>query len=181
MSQLLFRSVCRAVGIMLKMETRSACWYYFDISSNGEIPDDELNYQTSNINSIETTSTMKWKILVRRLGSDMTKVVVQMVVPNDYSKQDQHNQRKQLNHLDSICLTPNPIDHHDSICSNPDLLKRTHPPQGMSSLIDPTGCCVMKRKDGECPDPEVKSYHRGVYRRCIGKLVANMDYTWGDN
>ena len=60
--------------------------YYFDISNNGEIPDDELNYQTSNINSIEETSTMKWKIMVRQLGSDM----------NDHSKQDQHNQRKQL-------------------------------------------------------------------------------------
>ena len=35
------------------------CWYYFDISNNREIPEDELNYQTSNTNSIKTTSTMK--------------------------------------------------------------------------------------------------------------------------
>ena len=48
-----------------------AWWYYFDTSNNGEISDDELNYQTSNINSIETTTSMKWKILVRRLGLDM--------------------------------------------------------------------------------------------------------------
>ena len=66
-------------------------------------------------------------------------------------------------------------------CPNPDPLKRTHSPQEMLSLIDPTGCCVMMRKDGECPDPEVKSYHRGAYQRCIGKPVADMDYTWGDN
>ena len=82
-------------------------WYYFDISNNGDIPDDELNYQTSNINSIEATSTMKGKILVRRLGSDMnneyhkeTNVVVQLCMPNDHSKQDQHNQRKHLKRYD---------------------------------------------------------------------------------
>ena len=46
-------------------------WYYFDISNNGETPNDELNYQTSNKHRIEATSTMKWKILVRQLGSDM--------------------------------------------------------------------------------------------------------------
>ena len=28
------------------------CWYYSDISNNGKIPEDKLNYQTSNINSI---------------------------------------------------------------------------------------------------------------------------------
>ena len=54
---------------------------------------------------------MKWKILVRRLRSDMndeyeyrketidvwkTKVVVQVVMPNDHSKQDQTNQKKEL-------------------------------------------------------------------------------------
>ena len=92
---------------------------------------------------IEKTSIMKWKKLVRRLRSDTndeyheetidfwkTKVVVQVIMPNDYSKQDQHNQRKPLkrshsvcsmpnllNHLDSICLMPDPINHHDSICS----------------------------------------------------------------
>ena len=59
--------------------------------------------------------------------------------------------------------------------------KRAHSPQGMLSLIDPTGCCVMKRKDGECPDPEVKLYHRGAYRRYLGKPVGEMDYVWGDN
>ena len=47
---------------------------------------------------IEMTSTIKWKILVRRLESDMndeyhkeTKLVVQVVMPNDHSKKDQHN------------------------------------------------------------------------------------------
>ena len=71
------------------------CWYYFDISNNDDIPEDKLNYQTSNINNIETTSTMKWKILVIRLKSDMNDkhhkeniVVVQVVIPNDHSKQD---------------------------------------------------------------------------------------------
>ena len=66
------------------------------------MPEDELNYQTSKIDSNETTSTMKWKIQTRR--SDMndeyhketinvwrTKVVVQVVIPNDHSKEDQHN------------------------------------------------------------------------------------------
>ena len=49
-----------------------AQWYYFVNSNNGEIPEDELNYQTNNINSIEAISTIKWKILVRRLrlGND---------------------------------------------------------------------------------------------------------------
>ena len=83
-----------------------ARWYYFDISNNGEIPEDKLNYQTSNINSIEETSTMKWKILIKQLRSGMndeyhketidvwtTTVVVQIVMPNDHSKQDQHNQK----------------------------------------------------------------------------------------
>ena len=51
----------------------------------------------------------------------------------------------------------------------------------MLSSIDPTGCCVMKRKDGGCQDPEVKLYHRGVYRRYLGKPVGEMDYVWGDN
>ena len=52
---------------------------------------------------------MKWKILVRQLGSDMndeyhketidvwkTEVVVQVVMHNDHSKQDQTNQKKEL-------------------------------------------------------------------------------------
>ena len=39
----------------------------------------------------------------------------------------------------------------------------------------------MKRKYGECPDPEVKLYYRGGYRRYIGKPVGNTDYAWGDN
>ena len=95
--------------------------------------------------------------------------------------------------------TPDPLDYLDGICSNshtlklahslqvmlsypnPDLLKCTYSPQGMLSLIDQTGCSVMKRKDGECPDPEVKLYYRGGYRRFIGKPVANIDYAWGDN
>ena len=68
-----------------------------------------------------------------------------------------------------------------SLCSNPDPLKHTHSPQGMLSLISPTGCCVMKRKDGECPDPEVKLYHRGAYQRYIGKHIRERNYVWGDN
>ena len=51
----------------------------------------------------------------------------------------------------------------------------------MLLLIDRTGCSVTKRKDGECPDPEVKLYYRGGYRQFIGKPVANIDYDWGDN
>ena len=69
----------------------------------------------------------------------------------------------------------------DNICLNPVLLKRTHSPQGMLSLIDQTGCSVLKRKDGECPDPEVKLYYRGAYRRYPGQPVGEMDYVWGDN
>ena len=81
--------------------------HYFVNPNNGEIPEDELNYQTSKINSTEATSAMKWKGLVRRLRSDMnneyheeTGVVVQVIMPNDHSKQDQHNQRKQLKRCD---------------------------------------------------------------------------------
>ena len=51
----------------------------------------------------------------------------------------------------------------------------------MLPLLDPTGCCVMKRKDGECPDPEVKLYHRGVYRQYLGKPVDQINYVWWDN
>ena len=118
-------------------------WYYFVNSNNYEIPEDELNYQTSKVDSKDmvstlawkvqarilsrdglnyrrskidsdkNTSTMKWKILVRRLGSDMndeyhketiniwkTEVVVQVVMHNDHSKQDQHNQKKELKQCD---------------------------------------------------------------------------------
>ena len=67
------------------------------------------------------------------------------------------------------------------LCPNPDPLKHTHSPQGMLLLIDLTGYCVMKRKNGECPDPEVELYHRGVYQRYLGKPVGEMDYVWGDN
>ena len=58
---------------------------------------------------IDKTAIMKSMILVRRLGSDMndeyhretidvwkTEVVVQVVIPNDHSKQDQHDQKKEL-------------------------------------------------------------------------------------
>ena len=87
-----------------------ARWYYFVNSNTREIPEDELNYQTSKINSTKTISTMKWKILVR-LELDMddehhkenvwkTKVVVQVVIPNDHSKQDQYNQKKELKQCD---------------------------------------------------------------------------------
>ena len=101
-----------------------------------------------------------------------------------------------LDHLDSISSFPDlysnkqnpaPLKRAHSSqgmlsCSNTDLLKYTHSPQGMLSLIDPTGCCVMERKDGECPDPEVKLYHRGAHRRrYLGKPVGEMDYVWGDN
>ena len=85
-------------------------------------------------------------------------------------------------HLKAKFHAPDPPDYIDSICSNPDLLKLTHSLQGMLSLIDPTGCCVMERRDGECPDPEVKLYHRGAHRRrYLGKPVGEMDYVWGDN
>ena len=329
-------------------------WYYFDSSNNGEIPDDELNYQTSNINNIEATSTMKWKILVRRLGSDIndepheeTNVVVQVIMPNDrigsgtdidvqvvknnnsfsdydddvrnksddthdftiinydinsddnneynwdtfhdssqaedmiddtYNGDDDVN-RKPINNVidhgeqrltlyiidyvvsdsstinersdnyedgyvditfaneveclewymqkyradndtkldwilkwyridntkfewnlkkcrvdniydnntdankvDQVYSMPDLLDYLDNICSNPDPLKCAHSPQEMLSLIDPTGCCVRKRKDGECPDPEVKLYHRGAHRRrYLGNPVGETDYVWGDN
>ena len=68
-----------------------------------------MNYPTSKIDSNKTTSTMRWKIQARK--SDMndeyhketidvwkTKVVVQIVMPNDHSKQDQHDQKKQAQH-----------------------------------------------------------------------------------
>ena len=51
----------------------------------------------------------------------------------------------------------------------------------MLVLIDQTGCSVLKRKDGECPDPEVKLYYRGAYRRYPKQPVGEMDYVWGDN
>jgi len=101
-------------------------------------------------------------------------------------------------HMKAKFHTPDPLDYLDGFCSNsdpelahslqatlscpnPDPLKRTHSPQGMLSLIDQTGCSVMKRKDGECPDPEVKLYYRGAYRRYPGQPVGEMDYVWGDN
>ena len=68
----------------------------------------------------------------------------------------------------------------DNVCPNPGPLKRTHLPQGMLSFIDPTGCCVMKRKDGKCyvqaitRDPDLDQQY-------IGKPVDDMDYVWGDN
>ena len=75
-------------------------------STNGEIPEDELNCQTSEVDSKEMISAMKWKILVRQLGSDMndayhketvdvwkTKVVVQVMMTNDRLKHLQHNQK----------------------------------------------------------------------------------------
>ena len=58
------------------------------------------------------------------------------------------------------------------VSSNQDPLKRAHP----------TECCfVMKRKDGECPNPEVKLYYRGAYRRYPGQPVGEIDSVWGDN
>ena len=77
--------------------------------------------------------------------------------------------------------TPYLLDYLDGICSNPDPLKRTHSPQGMLLLIDQTGYSVMKRKDGECPDPEVKLYYQGAYRQYPGQPVGEMDYIWGYN
>ena len=62
-------------------------------------------------------------------------------------------------HMKAKFNAPDPLDYLDSICSNTDPLNRAHSPQGMLSLIDPTGCCVMKRKDGESTDPEIKLYH----------------------
>ena len=88
-------------------------------------------------------------------------------------------------------LTPDPKSklYTTLLCSNPDLPKLIHSPKGMLLLIDPTGCCVMKRKDKEChiqaitrdPDPEVKVYHRGAYQQYLGKTVADIDYVWRDN
>ena len=66
-------------------------------------------------------------------------------------------------------------------CPNTDLLKHTHSPQGILLLINPTGYCVMKRKDGECPDPEVQLYHREAYQRYLGKHIREMNYVWEDN
>ena len=59
--------------------------------------------------------------------------------------------------------------YRDLLCSKQEPLKHTHLPQGMLSLIDPTGCYVMKRKDEKC------------YRQYNGKTVADMDYIWGEN
>ena len=77
--------------------------------------------------------------------------------------------------------TPDPLGYLDSICLNPDLLKRTHSSQGILLLVDQTGYSVMKSKDGESPDPEVKLYYQGVYQQYLGKPVGEMDYVWGDN
>ena len=102
-------------------------------------------------------------------------------------------------HMKAKFHTPDPLDYLDGIClnsdtlklahslqvmlsyTNPDPLKHTHSPQGILSLIDHTGYSVMKRKDGECPDPEVKLYYQGGYRRYIGKAVANINYALGNN
>jgi len=85
-------------------------------------------------------------------------------------------------HMKAKINAPDPLDYLDSICLNPDPLKRAHSPQGMLSLIDPTGCCVMEMKDGECPDPEVKLYHQGAHQqRYLGKPLVEIDYVWGDN
>merc|ERR1712238_173778 len=56
--------------------------------------------------------------------------------------------------------TPDPLDYLDGICSNSHTLKLAYSPQGMLSLIDQNGCSVMKKKDGECPDPEAKLHKR---------------------
>ena len=88
--------------------------------------------------------------------------------------------------------TPDPLDYLDGICSNsltlklaqypnPDPLKSTYSPEGILSLIDPTECCVMERKDGECLDPKVKLYYRGAYRRYPRQPVGEMVYIWGNN
>merc|ERR1712238_270400 len=111
----------------------------------------------------------------------------------DANKQDQLNWMPDpRDHLDSISSIPDLYsnkqriqpNHHDYSKQdlNQDLLKRTHSPQGMLSLIDPTGYCVMEKKDGECPDPEVKLYYRGAHRqRYLGKPLGEMDYVWGEN
>ena len=87
-----------ATVFRLVSDNVDTCQYYFVNSNNGEIPEDELNYQTSIVDSKdmastlewkkqarisshdglnyrrsktdsnEITSTMKWKILVRQLG-----------------------------------------------------------------------------------------------------------------
>ena len=90
-------------------------------------------------------------------------------------------------HMKAKFHTPDPLDYLDGICSNSDPLKRTHSPQGMLSLIDRTGCSVMKRENGECPNPEVKLYqvklyHQEAYQqKYLGKTIDEMDHVWGDN
>ena len=77
-------------------------WYYFDIPNNGEIPEDELNYQTNNINSIETTSTIKWKT-----DKDYN---------NEFSHNNNHNQDDGNNYDDHYGV------HSESINSNPSMI-----------------------------------------------------------
>ena len=106
-------------------------WYYFVNSNNGEIPENELNYQTSKISSTKTTSTMMWKILVRQLGLDMNdeyhketinvwkaKAIVQVVMPNDHSKQDHHNQKKELKRCDHTDTNKEDQVYYDSNSNN---------------------------------------------------------------
>ena len=75
---------------------------------------------------------------------------------------------------DLLCSKQEPLKHAHSpegllLCPNSDPLKHTHLPQGILSLIDPTGCYVMKRKDEEW------------YWLYIEKPVADIDYAWGNN
>ena len=89
-----------------------------------------------------------------------------------------------LGYLDSICSIQEPLKRGHSpqrmlLCSNLDPPKLIHSPQRMLSLIDPTECFAMNRKEGGCytkaiirdPDPEVKLYHR-AYLQCLEKSTC---------
>ena len=158
---------------------------------------------------IKTVSIMKRKILVRRLGSDMNeslprpKLSLKKLTPASKSttsprkKVSSNQDPLKRAHLAECCFimknkdgechmkakfhTPDPLDYLNCICLNPDPLTRTHSPQGMLSLIDRTGYSVMKRKDGEFPDPKVKLYYQGAYQLYPRQPVGEMDYLWEDN
>lgn len=145
------------------------------------IPEDELNYRASNLNKI---LQMVLSIFLQ-LGCKWTLKWCQ--VDNDgktaFDEQSEGLMKRKNGecHMKVKFHTPDLLDYLDGMCPNPDPLKRTHSPQGMLSLIDQTGCSVMKRKDGECPDPEVKLYYQRAYKQYYGQPVGEMDYVWGDN
>mmetsp|Transcript_30321 Transcript_30321/g.33940 ORF Transcript_30321/g.33940 Transcript_30321/m.33940 type:complete len:128 (-) Transcript_30321:98-481(-) len=66
----------------------------------------------------------------------------------------------------------------DFLFSNQEL-KRAHPNECCN--MKTTGCYAMKRKNGECPDSEVKLYHQGAYQQYLVKQVSERDYVCRDN